>query len=58
VNAEARFRHDVTMQLLERAAVAWAADCLTTAERLTAAAWALVGADEFLDRDDHEEAGR
>jgi hypothetical protein len=49
VNAEAKFRHGITVQLLERAA---AAGCLTTAERLVAAAWALVGDDE------REDAGR
>jgi hypothetical protein len=58
VNALERFRHDITVQLLERASDAWAADCLHLAERLAASAWTLVGEDGFIDRDEPKDVDR
>jgi hypothetical protein len=48
------FRHFITVTLLEGAARAWAEGHLKIAERLTDAAWSLVGTDDFID-DEHQE---
>jgi hypothetical protein len=58
VNAVERFRRDTTIALLERAAVAWAANCPATATRLARAAWLVNGDDEFVDDTDERATDR
>jgi hypothetical protein len=59
VNDIERFQHNVTIQLLERAADAWSRRREPMAERLAASAWALMGSADFVDIDepDHPKTG-
>jgi hypothetical protein len=46
--------HTIAVQLLAHAAEAWAANAVPAAERLTAAAWEVVGNDKFVDQEEAE----